>query len=314
MSAIYRLTLKAPAAAADLLESALAALEGALASDMPGSDGRLRMTWYFGDAPERSWVAARLAAASLAAGIAVPDFELGLLPETDWVAESQAELKPIQAGRFWVHGSHVTEPPPGGTIPLTIDANQAFGTGRHETTYGCLVMLSELAKARGVERALDLGCGSAVLALAVAKLWPAAKVLAADIDPAAVRVAAENVRANGAPDIETLGATGYGHPRLRSAAPFDLIVANILAGPLCRLALGTARHLAPGGLVILSGLLIRQERRVLAKHRAVGLRLLGRRHFNEWSVLLLQRPHDRGSALPGMARLSGTARQASVQA
>ncbi|MEX2631515.1 MAG: 50S ribosomal protein L11 methyltransferase [Tistlia sp.] len=290
MSAIYRLSLKAPAAAAELFDRALAALEGALATDVPGSDGRVRMTWYFGDEPDRGWVTARLAAASLATGGAMPDFELGLLPETDWVAESQAELKPIQAGRFWVHGSHVTTPPPPGTLPLRIDANQAFGTGRHETTYGCLVALTELAKRHRVARALDLGCGSAVLALAVSRLWPAARVLAADIDPAAVRVARENVRANGAPGIETLGATGYAHPRLRGAAPYDLIVANILAGPLCRLALGTARHLAPGGLVVLSGLLVRQERRVLAKHRAVGLRLLGRWHFNEWSVLLLQRP------------------------
>lgn len=290
MSAIYRLTLKAPAAAAELFDRALAALEGALATDVPDTAGRVRMTWYFGDEPERRWVTARLAAASLAAGVSLPAFELGLLPEADWVAESQAELKPIHAGRFWVHGSHVTAPPPGGAIPLRIDANQAFGTGRHETTYGCLVALGELAKRRSVERALDLGCGSAVLALAVARLWPAARVLAADIDPAAVRVAGENVRVNGVPGIETLGATGYAHPRLRAAAPFDLIVANILARPLCRLALDTARHLAPGGLVVLSGLLVRQERRVLAKHRAVGLRLVGRRHFNEWSVLLLRRP------------------------
>lgn len=290
MSAIYRLSLKAPAAAAELLDRALASLEGALATDVPDREGRVRMTWYFGDEPERGWVTARLAAAALAGGIAVPDFELGLLPETDWVAESQAELQPIRAGRFWVHGSHVTEPAPGGAIPLLIDANQAFGTGRHETTYGCLVALSDLARRRQPARVLDLGCGSAVLALAAAKLWPAARVLAADIDPAAVAVAAENVRANGAPWIETLGATGYAHPRLRAAAPYDLIVANILAGPLCRLALGTARHLAPGGLVVLSGLLVRQERRVLAKHRAVGLRLVARRHFNEWSVLVMRRP------------------------
>lgn len=289
MSTIYRLTLKAPAAVAELLDSALASLEGALATDVPDSDGRVRMTWYFGDEPDRGWVTARVAAASIAGGITVPVFELGLLPEIDWVAESQAELKPIQAGRFWVHGSHVAEHPPGGTIPLTIDANQAFGTGRHETTYGCLVALSELAKRRRVERVLDLGCGSAVLALAAAKLWPAARVLAADIDPAAVRVAAENVRANGAPRIETLGATGYAHPRLRTAAPYDLIIANILAGPLCRLALDTARHLASGGMIVLSGLLVRQERRVIAKHRAVGLRLLEKRRFNEWSVLLMQR-------------------------
>lgn len=290
MSAIYRLSLKAPAAAAELLDGALAALEGALATDVPDREGRVRMTWYFGDEPDRGWVTARLAAAALAGGVAVPDFELGLLPETDWVAESQAELQPIRAGRFWVHGSHVTGPAPGGAIPLLIDANQAFGTGRHETTYGCLVALSELARRRRPERVLDLGCGSAVLALAAAKLWPAARVLAADIDPAAVAVAAGNVRANGAPWIETLGATGYAHPRLRAAAPYDLIVANILAGPLCRLALDTARHLAPGGLVVLSGLLVRQERRVLAKHRAVGLRLVARRQVNEWSVLVLRRP------------------------
>ncbi len=294
MSAIYRLSLLAPAAAAEQFDRAIAPLEGALATDVPDSQGRVRMTWYFGDQPDRPWVTARLAAASLAQGIALPDFELGLLPETDWVAESQAELQPITAGRFFVHGSHVTGPAPAGTIPLLIDANQAFGTGRHETTYGCLVALSALARRHRFRRVLDLGCGSAVLALAALRLWPAARVLAADIDPAAVRVAAENVRINGSlpgrGGIETLGATGYAHPRLEAAAPYDLIVANILAGPLCRLALGTARHLAPGGLVVLSGLLVRQERRVLAKHRAVGLRLVERRHFNEWSVLVMRRP------------------------
>jgi ribosomal protein L11 methyltransferase len=217
------------------------------------------------------------------------------MPEIDWVAESQAGLPAVRAGRVWVYGSHVAEPPPPGTIPLLIEANVAFGTGRHETTRLCLEALQEIAKRRTPRRILDLGCGSGLLALAAARLWPAADVTASDTDAPSIRVARENARLNRfAPGrIAFDVGAGYAAPAVREAAPYDLVVANILAGPLNAMATRTARALAPGGLAVLSGLLTVQERSVLARHRAAGLSLAARRRMGEWSALVLEKPKRR---------------------
>ena len=212
------------------------------------------------------------------------------LPDQDWIRESQIGLPPVRAGRFFVYGAHDAGRVPSGARPIRIEAGLAFGTGHHETTALCLVALSHLAKRKRPHRILDLGCGTGVLAIAAAMLWRT-HVLATDIDPIAVAVAHENARANSvAPLVEAAVADGMHHPRIRARAPFDLIVANILAGPLTRLACGIARALAPGGTLVLSGLLRNQENLVLSFYRPQGLVFRRVHRDGPWSALALERP------------------------
>src|SRR5579862_3040859 len=213
-----------------------------------------------------------------------------LVPDQDWVKLSQEGLPPVRAGRFFVYGAHDAGQVPPGVIPIRIEAGLAFGTGHHETTALCLAAMSDLAKRRRFENVLDLGCGTGLLAIGAAKLWRR-KVLASDIDIDAVEVTRENARANGeAPLVHALTADGLTHPALAAKAPYDLIVANILAGPLTRLAPAIARALAPGGVVLLSGLLVWQERLVESFYRPQGLIYRGARRSGSWSALVLEKP------------------------
>lgn len=216
--------------------------------------------------------AARAAIAGcLGADAATLDFGIEQLGDIDWVAKSLEGLTAVEAGRFMVHGSHQREAVRAGTIGIEIEAGQAFGTGHHGTTSGCLIALDRLITRRKPAISLDLGAGSAVLAIAIAKL-ACTPVLATDIDPVATRVAAENARLNGVHALvrcET--ATGFGHRAFAETGPFDLIVANILARPLMAMAPDIARHLAPGGDVVLSGILAEQRWKVLAAFRQAGL-------------------------------------------
>ncbi len=234
-------------------------------------------------APDRGAIRAALA------GLGRPRF--ARLPAKDLVAESRKALPPVSAGRFHLRGSHFEGPVPRGKLGLLIDAGAAFGTGRHETTRGCLLALDRLARAGWhFENVLDLGCGSGVLALAAGKLWRGA-VLAVDNDPDAVRVARENAALNGLEThVSVLRSQGYGAPGIRRRAPFDLISANILASPLVRMAAALSRHLAPGGRAVLSGLLRSQEGEVLAAHLREGLGLDFRLRLGDWSVLVLRKP------------------------
>ena len=282
----WRVALAAAPEAVSAFEAALAGLGGAIVTEAPRGRAPVAVQVHLTHEPERARVTALLAAAALAAGTAVPEAVIERLPETDWVAESQKGLPPITAGRFYLHGGHVSEPPPRHAIPLLIEASQAFGTGRHESTRGCLIALSDLARDREVSSALDMGCGSGVLALAVAKLW-ACPVLAVDNDPQAARVAQENARVNGAADlVRAECGEGYRAPGIRERAPYGLIAANILAEPLCAMAPELIRHLAPGGVAVLSGLLAAQERQVVESHE--GLHLLRRVPLGDWVTVVLQ--------------------------
>jgi ribosomal protein L11 methyltransferase len=239
--------------------------------------------------PDHEALAARLAPLAEQAGIARVDLTVVPVASTDWLAHTAESFPARPIGRFWIHGSHVSEPPPAGTLPIQLDAGLAFGSGEHATTEGCLLALERLARRRRRRRVLDLGCGSGTLAIAAAKLWPA-RVLAADNDPVAVGVARANAIRNGVGRrVRTLLSEGYANPRLRAAGPFDLITANILADPLCGLARATARHLAPGGALVLSGLLDRQAPRVIEAHRDVHLRLLDQIPIGIWTTLILTR-------------------------
>lgn len=215
-------------------------------------------------------------------------FAVSAIPDLDWVRRSLEGLKPVVAGRLVVHGGHDRDNVPPHALGIEIEAATAFGTGHHATTLGCLMALDDLAR-RGPRRyaVLDVGTGTGVLAIAAARLWRV-PALAGDIDPGSVRVARDNARLNRAgPLVRALTASGTHHGAIESGAPYDLIFANILAGPLVALAPDLARLAARGGLVVLSGLLTAQERRVLAAYRAHGLAPVRRIRIGEWSTLVL---------------------------
>ncbi|TGQ69691.1 50S ribosomal protein L11 methyltransferase [Mesorhizobium sp. M00.F.Ca.ET.186.01.1.1] len=210
------------------------------------------------------------------------------LPDIDWVARSLEGLKPVRAGRFFVHGAHDRRKRRSGELAIEIEAGLAFGTGHHGTTAGCLEMLEKVVRREQPRNALDLGTGSAVLAIAVAKLAHI-PVLATDIDPVAVDVAAANARLNRVKAlVETVTAPGFHHPIFGRRAPFDLIVANILARPLMRLAPEMARHIALGGSIVLSGILERQRDAVISAYVGQNFRHVRTLHREGWVTIHLK--------------------------
>lgn len=213
-----------------------------------------------------------------------------VLPDIDWIAKSLEGLKPVRAGRFLVHGSHDRDKVGASDIAIEIEAGQAFGTGHHGTTAGCLETIETVLASRRVRNALDLGTGSGVLAIAVRKLRNI-PVLATDIDPVAVRVARENVRGNGiVSGIALETAPGFHSTAFSRHGPFDLIIANILARPLIKMAPQLVAHLAPGGSVILSGILAEQRWKVLAAYNGAKLRHVRTIWRNGWVTIHLDRP------------------------
>ena len=217
-------------------------------------------------------------------------FIVSELPEIDWVAKVRRDLSPVEAGRFFVYGSHDADKLPEGRVGLLIEASMAFGTGHHGTTLGCLRALDRLDEAgfRG-RNVVDIGCGTAVLAMAAARIWPE-PVLASDIDAVAVEVATVNIAANDLDGrVRCLEATGFDHPDLQAAAPYDLVFANILMGPLIALAPDMAQVTRAGSHVILSGLLVEQAAQVLAAYEAEGFGLAHREDIGEWATLTLRR-------------------------
>jgi ribosomal protein L11 methyltransferase len=211
------------------------------------------------------------------------------VPQRDWVAESRKGLQPIEAGPFFIHGEHDRDKRPKQGIALEIDAGMAFGTGRHETTMGCLKALLRLEKTHRFKRILDVGTGTGILAFAAWHLFRQ-PVIAGDNDKDAVRVARENAGINGLQKrIRVVASDGYKAKAIRDRAPYDLVTANILANPLVALAPDLARNLARNGRAVLSGLLKTQEKDVLAAHRAVGLEPDFRIRLGDWSVLVLKK-------------------------
>ncbi|MET3924772.1 50S ribosomal protein L11 methyltransferase [Devosia sp. 2618] len=221
----------------------------------------------------------------------VVDFSVAPIdPEINWVAKSLEGLAPVIAGGFYVYGSHDENSPiPEGLTPMRIDAAQAFGTGHHETTTGCLEAIDALLKVKQPTAMIDVGTGTGVLAIAIAKRIPG-KVLATDIDPIAVVTTIENAEQNGVADqIGALEATGLDHPDIVARGPYDLLVANILAGPLTELAPGMANIAQPGATIILSGILNTQADGVIGAYQAAGLTLVDHLKRKDWTTLVLEK-------------------------
>ncbi len=272
---------------ADALGTAIEALgpTGVGVFKVEDGSGLWEVGGYFEAPPDE----AALAVAAAAFGAA--PFAVSALPETDWVAHVRRELAPVEAGRFFVYGSHDAENVPEGRIALLIEAAMAFGTGHHGTTLGCLeaydALLNEGTTPRTV---LDLGCGTAVLAMAAARTLPGAQIIASDIDPVAVDVAEANLAANDLRGTVTcLEATGLENPVISGAAPYDLIFANILKGPLIDLAPVIAESINSGGQVILSGILNEQADEVSSVYSSFGFNQISRSSIVEWTTLRLQK-------------------------
>lgn len=210
-------------------------------------------------------------------------------PEINWVARSLEGLAPVIAGGFYVYGSHETGPIPDGLTPMKIDAAQAFGTGHHETTTGCLEAIQILLERTTPKASVDIGTGTGVLAIALAKRL-GGKILATDIDPIAVTTTIENARENGVGEnIDAIEATGLEHGEISARAPYDLIVANILAGPLTELAPGMGGIAQSGGTAILSGILNTQADGVIAAYELAGFHLIEHLKRKEWTTLVLEK-------------------------
>lgn len=236
--------------------------------------------------PERAAVEALL---QKAVADPLPPVSIAPLEHKDWLELSYQSFPPRTLGRFWIYGGHVTEAPPAGLWPLLIDAATAFGSGEHPTTAGCLLAIEELEKLGPKTNILDMGTGSGILAVAAARAW-GTKITAIDIDPESIRVTRNHAEANGVLDHLVLEAgDGFNTPSAVKNQPYDLILANILAGPLTEMAPQGAPMLAAGGHVVLAGLLNTQAEMVTSAWVAQGLSLIKSWQREEWTILLLQK-------------------------
>lgn len=286
MPTFTALTTMAGQDTADALAESLEALSpeptGIGVFEVEDGSGLWEVGAYFTDKPDAAGLAV------LAALHGVKDFVVSEVPDQDWVAKVQRELPPVPAGRFFVYGAHDADKVPQDSIPLLIEAAMAFGTGHHGTTLGCLLALDALLDAdTTLSNVADIGCGTAVLAMAAAHVT-AAPIIASDIDPVAVDVAAANVAANGlAGRIACVVAPGFDAPVLKDRAPYDLVFANILKGPLIAIARDMSEATAVGGHAILSGILNEQADEVAAHYAQFGFNEIARNSIVDWTTLTL---------------------------
>jgi ribosomal protein L11 methyltransferase len=293
---LWRISFEAEPEAAPALAEAIESF--CLAVGWQGSerDPLWRVDGLAADPLDRTAIHAATAAGAYALRTRTPEIRITPLPERNWVLDNLASFRPIQAGRFRLQGTHHAGQKPS-RFALTLDAGLAFGTGEHASTRGCLLALDRLARAgRRFARVLDLGCGTAVLAMAAAAAWPSARVTASDIDPDAIATATLNVRRNRlAGRIRVVRADGFARralarSQLTRPGGFDLVIANILARPLIRLARPLARALAPGGIAVLAGFVAEDAAWVAAPYRARRFHRAARFDAAGWTTLLLEKP------------------------
>ena len=284
-TALTTLTGKAPAEAlGEAMERLTPEPTGVGVFEVEDDSGIWEVGGYFTEAPDEAGLAL------LASMHGAKDFVVSELPETDWVAKVRRELAPVEAGQFFVYGSHDADQVPEGSEPLLIEAAMAFGTGHHGTTLGCLKALDHLAAEGFVgKKVADIGCGTAVLAMGAARIWPDT-VLASDIDEVAVEVAEANVKANDLTGrVKCIEAMGFDHADLKAGGPFDLVFANILKGPLIDLAPDMATNLQAEGYAILSGILVYQAEEVVEAYAKAGIALYRREDIGDWTTLILKK-------------------------
>ncbi len=259
----------------------------AIASFCAGGDDDWAVEVSYFSKPEETLITDLLAAHRNREG-KVPTGMVRPLEKRDWVEESLKNLPPVRAGNFFVHGRHNRDARPAGAVAIEIEANQAFGSGHHETTAGCLEALDQEMRRAQFQNSLDIGCGSAVLAIAIAKSGQG-HVLATDIDPVALEIGEQNTHLNNVANrVTCIVADGLNHPDIRKRQPFDLVIANILSGPLIALANPMRRIMAPAGTLILSGILADQAPRVETAYRATGFVFQRRLLKREWATLVFE--------------------------
>ena len=301
-STVWCVSVQVPTAQVDAFADALSPHCDALSWLEVGAGAEVRLSGYSPAPPDAALLDGAVRAAATGVGMAAPAVKIETMQPRDWVMESLKTFPPVRAGGYYIHGSHVGGARPWGEVALQIDAGAAFGTGSHESTSGCLGLMGQLARRRTFARILDVGCGSGILALAAVKTWAGAHVQGFDIDARAIHIARENAVVNGLRSrISFFVSGGYHHPAIRCGG-YDLILSNILARPLMRLARGLVRNLAPGGVCVLSGFLVRDERRVLAAHRMQGLCLVGRIEQNGWVALALAKRRGNRALLDEVSR------------
>jgi ribosomal protein L11 methyltransferase len=264
-------------------------VDGVSMDEDAGSEGR-RVVGFCSVQPDASELESRLLVGALAAGLEAPNFEIESVASVDWVAQYQARTSPVTIGSFFIYPDHFEDDLPSDKMPVALDAGLAFGTGEHQTTEGCLRALEGLvANGYQVRNAIDVGCGSAILAIGMSKLLPEIEILACDNDPSAVRTASENVQKNNcAHAVKVFESDFYSAPEIATVSSFDLVVANILAGPLIEAAVDTAKQVSPTGRLILSGILNEQAADVVAAHETAGLTVINRLEIDEWTTLILR--------------------------
>jgi len=285
----WTLVVEVPKEATETFERALAPLANATSVfEIPGSL-LWRVEAFAVSQPDEDAVVGAVALAAELSGLPEPEIRVLPLPAIDWVAENQKSFQPIVAGRFFVHPTHYEGAIPPSATALAIDAGPAFGTGSHGSTIGCLRALEWLSRRPPRGRILDLGCGTGILALAIAKRWRR-RVLAADIDPDAVATAQKNVILNRAtPFVRTVRSDGLASGPVARQGPYGLIVANILARPLIDMATDIRRCIAPGGTVVLSGFTQYQENGVRAAYQRRDYHLARKEGSDGWTTFVLTR-------------------------
>ena len=287
--AIYwQVLFSLPSAAVATAEEAFSDIATSVSNfETDGENGIWSFELIFDAKPDMAELSRRLMVIAALHNVSQPALTLAQLMQEDWLSQVARDFPPLAIGRFFVHGSHIIERAKAGGISIQVEAGAAFGSGEHGTTRGCLEAMEWLSHSQRFARILDMGTGSGILAIAAAKLWKT-NVLAVDLDPVSVRVTGENIRTNRVQKFVGTGVSdGYSAMQVKRGAKYDLITANILARPLISFAKDLRQNLADGGVAVLSGLLVSQEKRVMAAHKMQGLSLKRKFVHGDWCTLVI---------------------------
>lgn len=288
-SNLWLLTLSVPSRVADAVGDALAESAVAVTVMAPPRKEIAELEALYDQEPDGGELQMKIAVLAASMGFSVPEATVRAVPKLDWLKKVAQDFPPLRIARWTVHGALHRGKVLSRRNALQIDATNAFGTGEHPTTRGCLLMLDRLLKTGFRPRRMaDIGCGSGILAMGCVQ-ETGGEAVAVDLDPDSVLIAKGNVRGNGlGAKIRVARECGYRGPLVRKSAPYDLVMANIFADPLCRMAKDLRANLVSGGVAILSGLLTAQAKKVIAAHRMQGLALIEHKIIGEWSVLMLK--------------------------